>query len=235
MISGIYIIENTADGKVYVGSTNNFKVRWQRHMHDLNKGIHTGGKLQRAWAKHGRNSFEFHVIEYVKDLSTLLSREQYWLDKLQSVRRGYNILPTAGNNSGHKLSASHKAVLSFKGRKHSEESKQRMSIAAQIRIVSAETKRKQSIARLGKKMSDETKEKMRIIGTGRTHSEETRKKLSASHTGKTLPIEVRLKMSNSTKGKLVSEETRRKLSIAATKAHARKKSKTSLVLIEEAQ
>jgi len=181
--SGIYIIKNLVDDKIYVGSTNNFRVRWQRHIRDLDLGIHAGSKLQRAWIKYGKDNFEFAVIEYVDNLELLLIREQYWLDCLCAVKFGYNVLPTAGSNVGHKLSEAHKAALSFKGKRHSEESKLKMSLAAKNRIVSDETRSKLSVARSGKKMSEETKAKMRVIGTGRKHSKETCEKMSQQRKG----------------------------------------------------
>ncbi len=184
MAAGIYIIQNKIDSKMYVGSTNNFNVRWKRHILDLNKRIHTGQKLQRAWIKYGQDSFEFKIIEHVKDLTILLQREQHWLDLLKVVKFGYNVLPTAGNNSGYKLSEAHKEALSFKGRHHTNESKVKMSLAAKNRVISDETKAKMRTAKLGKKGSEEMKAKMRIIATGRKHSEETKAKMSQSRKGK---------------------------------------------------
>lgn len=178
MKSGVYIIKNTISGKLYVGSTNNFSMRWKRHICDLNKQIHTGTKLQRAWDKYGQDSFEFCVIEYVNNTAILMEREQHWLDTLKSVELGYNTLPTAGSSRGHKLSEAHKAAFLFKGKTHSEESKRKMSIAAQNRVVSEETKLKQSLAKLGKPMSEAAKEKLRVGALGRVCSEEHKQAMS---------------------------------------------------------
>jgi len=83
------------------------------------------------------------------------------------------------------------------GRKHSEE-----------------TKRKISAAQKGKKISEETLEKMR----GRKQSFETRKKISDAQKGekhhnygKKASDETKLKMSLSQKGRKHSEETKRKI------------------------
>lgn len=103
MKSGVYIIKNTVTEKLYVGSTNNFSVRWKRHICDLNKQTHTGIKLQRAWNKYGSLAFEFCVIEYVDNLASLMEREQHWLNTLKSVELGYNTLPTAGSNRGPQI------------------------------------------------------------------------------------------------------------------------------------
>lgn len=224
MKAGIYIIKNTVTEKLYVGSTNNFSVRWKRHVLDLNRGNHTGLKLQRAWLKYGEAAFQFLVIEYVADTSLLMEREQHWLDTLRCVELGYNVLPTAGSNRGYKLSKAHKAALSFAGNIHSEESKRKMSLAAQNRVVSEQTKEKMRNFNLGKTKSPEMKAKMRAIALARPPmSTESREKISVAKLGKQLSEETKLKMSASQKGKVYSEETKLRLSIAATKAHARRK------------
>lgn len=223
MKSGVYIIKNVVTEKLYVGSTNNFPTRWKRHVLDLNRGNHTGTKLQRAWIKYGQSAFEFSIIEYVEDSTLLMAREQHWLDTLRAVDFGYNTLPTAGSNRGHKLSEAHKIAFLFTGHSHSEESKKKMSIAAQNRVVSEETKLKISVSKLGKPMAESTKEKMRVLATGRTHSEETKQLFSLQRKGRKMSEQTRLNMSAAAKGKVYSEETKLKLSIAATLAHARKK------------
>lgn len=182
MKSGVYIIENKVNGKLYVGSTNNFSTRWKRHICDLNKQIHTGTKLQRAWNKYGQSSFEFCVIEYVDNPAILMEREQHWLDTLKSVDLGYNTLPIAGSSRGRKLSEAHKVAFLFTGNKHSEESKKKMSVAAKNRGVSEETKEKMRNAQLGKTRSNEMKAKMRAIALARPLKSKPPKFAKTAHT-----------------------------------------------------
>lgn len=92
MNSGIYKIVNTVNGKCYVGSAKDFDKRWNRHISDLKKNKHSSIKLQRSFNKHGIDNFKFEVIEYVEyDKNIIVSREDYWISKLNSKHNGYNI------------------------------------------------------------------------------------------------------------------------------------------------
>ena len=84
--------------------------------------------------------------------------------------------------------------LSNKGRKQSDESR-----------------KKKSIALKGKPKSEEHKTKLR-----KPKTEEHKRKLSESRKGKKLSDEHRLKLSKIKKGRVVSIETRKKISIATT-------------------
>ena len=65
-----------------------------------------------------------------------------------------------------------------KGRKMSDETKLKMSIARIGIKLSDETKSKMSIARIGIKLLEEIKKKMSESHKGKKHSDETRKKMS---------------------------------------------------------
>lgn len=92
MESGIYIIKNLVNGKVYVGSAKVFRIRWNRHLNDLRKGTHSSIKLQRAYNKYGIENFEFKKIEIVKyKYPDIVERENFYIKKLNSKKIGYNI------------------------------------------------------------------------------------------------------------------------------------------------
>lgn len=140
--SGIYSIENSVTGKVYIGSAANLYERKASHMHRLRNGKHHSSKLQNSWDKHGETAFVFKTLIYCAK-QDLLFYEQRFLDGFDAVATGYNICPTAGNQLGIKhseksranmaaaaakrrgipLTPEHRAVLSLahKGRKQSEE------------------------------------------------------------------------------------------------------------------
>lgn len=59
---GVYLIRNIKNGKVYVGQTNNLKLRKQNHFADLKANIHHNKHLQSAWNKYGKENFEFEVL-----------------------------------------------------------------------------------------------------------------------------------------------------------------------------
>lgn len=48
MSSGIYQIENKINSKVYIGSSNNIKRRWQKHKALLRHNKHPNSHLQAA-------------------------------------------------------------------------------------------------------------------------------------------------------------------------------------------
>lgn len=87
----IYEIRNLVNDKPYVGrTTNNFKVRYLwNHKPKLEKGNHYNKHLQRAWNKYGEENFEFNIIVEIND-SYIVKAEQYWIDKLQAYKNGYN-------------------------------------------------------------------------------------------------------------------------------------------------
>ena len=93
--------------------------------------------------------------------------------------------------------------MSYKGKKHSVETRRKMSEAAKGRIFSAEHRRKLSVAAKGKKLSAETRRKLSEIC--KNISAETRRKMSENRKGNVAW----------NKGKLTSSETKRKQSISA--------------------
>ena len=70
--SGIYKIENTIDGKCYVGSAINIKSRWQCHVSMLSHDKHNNKHLQRAWNKYGSENFTFSIILYSNSRNHLI-------------------------------------------------------------------------------------------------------------------------------------------------------------------
>ena len=110
---------------------------------------------------------------------------------------------------GRALPPEHRAKIaaSARGRKHSEETKKKLSEIA-----------KKQERRTGYKPSEETRRKMSKAAKGRRHTAETRKKMSASHIGKKLSEETRRRMSEAAKkqpkrtGWKHSEATKKKIS-----------------------
>lgn len=115
VLSGIYVIRNQINGKVYVGSSKDIYTRWTRHRHDLKRNIHCNVVLQRAWNKYGEDNFIFEIQELV-DNKNLFDREQYWYDFYNSASNeyGYNLSPIARSFS-HRATFDdlHSGKLSF--------------------------------------------------------------------------------------------------------------------------
>ncbi len=94
MKSGIYKIENLENGKVYVGSTTALERRWNEHIYNLRKNKHANAHLQSSFNKYGEEKFKYIIIETC-DTKQLIEREQYWMDELNVINKGYNICPFA--------------------------------------------------------------------------------------------------------------------------------------------
>lgn len=104
-ISGVYIIRNIINGKVYIGSSKDITHRWSLHKSDLNKNKHHSRHLQTSWNKYGKENFEFKILEKVNE-DILCEIEQKYIEFYKSHKRnnGYNINPNAGSSAGRKVS-----------------------------------------------------------------------------------------------------------------------------------
>jgi hypothetical protein len=145
IISGVYEIKNTANGKLYIGSTAN-----------LNK---------RSWNKYGSGSFEFNLL-FRCDNNMLLYYEQMLMDYYHPE---FNTSKTAGNCLGvkHSEQAKINMGLAHRGNKNSVGNKNCVG-----RVLSEETKRKMGLVHIGNKYclgkhhSEETKRKLSIAHIG---------------------------------------------------------------------
>lgn len=219
MNTGIYEIVNTVNGKRYVGSATNFKVRWRLHVKRFSDGTHTP-RFQASWNKHGAAAFEFRKI-LICSKENLLFYEQLIMDAL---RPEYNTAKIAGSAIGVKHSVEARARMSAKlrgnkhllGHKHSAESRAKMSESHKGRVPSAETRAKLSVTSKARFITDEWRANISaarmgkpanhkfieaITGNkwwvGRKHSDEARAKISAARSGKKLSKEHRAKISAS--------------------------------------
>ena len=168
IISGIYIIKNKINDKVYIGSSVDIFKRWAGHKSYLNKQKHINIYLQRAWNKHGEESFEFIVVEEVEKATDLVPREQYWIDIKKSAEEGYNIKKRADSRLGLKLSEEAKKKISEKNMGH---------------IVTEETRKKIAMAQKGMIHSQSHLDELHRNWKGRKHTEESRLKMSLSRMG----------------------------------------------------
>ena len=83
-----------------------------------------------------------------------------------------------------KISEAHKGKNNpFYGKKHSEESKRKMSLSRKGKSKSKEENRKNSESHKGKHQSEEARRKNSLFQKGRHHSEETKKKISEASSG----------------------------------------------------
>jgi len=133
----------------------------------------------------------------------------------------------AGLGRTHVVSqeARDKISKSHMGKKLSEEQKIKMRRVGEKNHFfgkkhSKETKNKISKAKSGKKLSKEHKNKIGESNTGKKRSKEHKDKIILSNSTRFISEETRQKMSNARKGKKLSEETRQKMSEAHRKKNA---------------
>lgn len=112
--------------------------------------------IHNALLKYGFSNFSLAILEYVSNKEDLLTREQYYIDKLKPE---YNILTKAGSSLGYK----HKEeTITFfkKERKLTKEARNNLSLAATGRILPKEVRDKIANKRKGIKLTDETRAKI---------------------------------------------------------------------------
>lgn len=171
MTIGVYLIRNTVNGKVYVGSSSNVEKRFGDHKRHLRRGAHTSCHLQEAWKLYGEESFVF-TLKMECEENRLLEVEQEYMDLYLSSDGdcGYNICEKAGRPP------------SRKGIPKSPETRRRMSDAAKSRPPEywkkcADARRGAGNHMFGKKHSPEMIEVYRQKATGKKHTEEAKAKI----------------------------------------------------------
>ena len=120
--SGIYQIRNIINNKIYIGSTKNLNRRRKEHFGLLRLNKHCNTKLQNSFNKYGKENFIFEVVEFC-EIEYLTECEQYWIDKLNVFKNGYNENPRA--NMPPILKGELNGMYN---RYHTEESKKLMSL-----------------------------------------------------------------------------------------------------------
>lgn len=133
---GIYGIINNMNGFIYVGQTKQrFNKRYWHHQWKLRDGTHDNIHLQNAWSLYGEENFEFFIIECIDDNDILNDREEYYIKRYREKECCYNIQDGGQNSTGYirtekqKKSIGEKNRIHMLGRKHSEETKIKMSEA----------------------------------------------------------------------------------------------------------
>lgn len=144
----IYMHKNKTNDKVYIGLTSmNLEKRWRN-----GKGYHKGTYFRNAIDKYGWDNFEHIIIKENLSKDEASYWEQYYISFYNSLDKqcGYNI-SSGGEHGGHYQSIVARDKISkngyhqgMKDKKHSEE-----------------TKRKMSESKIGRTLSNELKEKMK--------------------------------------------------------------------------
>jgi len=128
--SGVYIIINNLNNKIYIGATKDIYARIKLHLSDLVNNKHTNNHLQSAWDKYGGENFEFDILEFCEE-KYIYSMENYWINITGALNRkfGYNKQEGSPTKNGKwSIASRRKLSKSCTGKKRTEEQRRQMSI-----------------------------------------------------------------------------------------------------------
>lgn len=184
----IYKITNTKNQKIYIGKHQTLNVD--------DSYFGSGIVLERAIKKYGKKCFTKEVL-YIFDNEFEMNEKEKEIvnEQFISTNQTYN-LGIGGEGGSH-----------FKGKKHTEETKKRLSEIAKKRIISDETKQKISEANRKRIISDETKKKLSDKAKERFSSQNERDRIS-ENVKKAMTDEIRTKISVAAK---LREERKRNI------------------------
>jgi len=105
-VSGVYLILNLVDWKIYIGASIDVHREWKHYKRLLRKGTHGNSRLQNAFQRYGEDNLGWYYLEEVYDRQLLVAAEQRWLDETQCYERdkGYNKKATANIHFGYRHS-----------------------------------------------------------------------------------------------------------------------------------
>lgn len=122
----IYLIKNKINGKQYVGQTvRTLQERWGDHLCE-NSGCTA---LKNAIKKYGKNNFELSILDYASSQSELDDKEQFWINKLNTLSpNGYN-LKTGGEHPIFTEEVKEKLRIANTGKILSKQSRLKISVS----------------------------------------------------------------------------------------------------------
>jgi group I intron endonuclease len=158
-VGGVYKITNSHNGKVYIGSSNNIGIRWNKHLSLLRNGKSKQKLMQKDFDRHGESLFSISILEKINVEKERFEREDFYIEKFKSYNEefGYN---------------THQKSTSPVGRK-----------------VSEETRKKIGESQIGKKLSEDHKNNISEGLKGRVQSEKTKRIISEKNRRKHISLE----------------------------------------------
>jgi len=193
----VYITTNLINGKQYIGdhSTDN-----------LEDGYLGSGRpyFLRALKQYGKNNFKREILQFFPSKEEAFNaQKQFIIDYNTLVPGGYNVSPTGGlgvkgcfnhsKNSKLKISISSKGISKNKGRKLSQEAKDKIGLSKKGKIPWNK----------GKKMDKKTYENYISKNKGWHHTEKSKEKIRKNNARNKPWL-----------GKKMSEETKAKMSLS---------------------
>ena len=166
----IYKTTNTINGKYYIGCHQTY---------DLSDGYLGSGKhLRYAIKKYGTENFKFEILHSASSKEEMFKLERSIVNEdLVKDPLTYNLkIGGSGGNPG--------IVGAFKGKKHSDETKEKQRQASLKQVTTDEKRRKLSV-NSGMKNKDTAKKVSESL-TGRTCSDTHRKRVAEANLGRIL-------------------------------------------------
>lgn len=109
--SGVYVIINKKNGRMYIGATKDLGGRNRHHLGRLKENDHHNPFLQKVYDEYGPNIFEFKVLLFCEEFE--LSRYEQSLVDYYGVDNLYNIREYVDSNLGLKHSSDTIEKMSF--------------------------------------------------------------------------------------------------------------------------
>lgn len=174
--SGIYKIK--IERYFYIGSSKNINNRISVHLYHLRKKNHTNSKMQNVFNKYGDKHFSFEILELV-DESNLLICEQKYLNETFILPESLNLAlsvdcPMRGKK--HSKETREKISRNRKGILHSEATKQKIS-KNNSKFWEGKERKELGEKFKGHSVTNETREKIRKSLVNRPLSEKTKNKM----------------------------------------------------------
>jgi group I intron endonuclease len=200
----VYLTVNKINGKCYVGSHST---------NDINDNYFGSGvALKESISKYSKNNFIRIILKYFDNYIDSRNTEKIYIDKFDTLSpNGYNICPIGGMQKGiccHSEETKEKIGLKHKGKKLSEETKEKIKLSKEN--ISEETRKKIGLSSKnrssesnykcgstnrgkitwmkGKNHTKESNELNRQKHLGKKVSDETKNKLSISNSGENNPM-----------------------------------------------
>lgn len=128
----IYKTTNLINGKFYVGQDSNNNPEYYG----------SGNLLKKAIKKYGKENFIKETLEVCSTEEELNEREKYWIKETKVQELGYNIAD--GGTGGNTMCEENREriINGFKGRKHRQESIEKMRIKRKPKLSNKEIERR---------------------------------------------------------------------------------------------